>query len=529
MEAGEAADAEMVPEYSREAGLPSRAMKGGRKDLVAGKAGPRDATPKPAPAAPAPATPSVSRTAAEPAIAHPADAPTSIGADEDAFGGVGMGRRVGKEADVIEVQPPRNGRPRKDQLRYAVKKEAGAEAVGREPSAGGKAGQPRPEGQRPEPALIVQCLATPEALREQTFERLLKEQGIRRIATAEADARGDLARVRALQLGPVESYAVRARPPGLPQVVEVEATRDQLKGLLLSVQGQPDQFAFLDAAPRRARPAVNGRRFRAGLDRAQRYEAANVAEEMAVEPVQQKSRGTEVDELLRLLEGGAAGDPMRRKAGVGVLEEARRPAADSAAPLPSAPADIAPSMPQTQQLQQPKAGPPAAFGAAGPARPSAAGGLGLAGQSAAPAEMPPPSEVPAPMEPAPERPLAEMEIQAEQRPANEEELQAREWPEVPGGQPSRPKPVPEEEGEKRFAEAKKAKQPAPTLPAEQPDRYVRTYRVRFEFHAVDRPGVAAASIAQEAAAARMAEEPPMALDAAEAPAAAAAPAAEEQP
>ena len=88
----------------------------------------------------------------------------------------------------------------------------------------------------------------------------------------------------------------------------------------------------------------------------------------------------------------------------------------------------------------------------------------------------------------------------------------------------RPSPV-REEGERRFAEAEEPRQPGPLVPAEEPDRYVRTYRVRFEFHAVDVPGGVAASIAKDAAAAGMIKEPPMAAEAAEEPPAAAAPAA----
>ena len=102
----------------------------------------------------------------ESAIAEPAEAPAPVGGARGGYGGMGMGRRVAKEGDAVEVQLPGSGRPSKDQPEFAMKKgEADADVMGPESSTSAKADQPPPDGQRPEPALVVSCLAAPEAFR----------------------------------------------------------------------------------------------------------------------------------------------------------------------------------------------------------------------------------------------------------------------------------------------------------------------------------------------------------------------------
>ena len=119
-----------------------------------------------------------------------------------------------------------------------------------------------------------------------------------------------------------------------------------------------------------------------------------------------------------------------------------------------------------------------------------------------------------------------MAAPAEQRPADEEEREADESHDQRAGQRSQPGPT--QEGKQDYARAKKPEQPAPVAAGAQLDRYAGTYYVRFEFHLVDGPDVAA-SLAQDAAEAMMAEEPPMASEAAaEPPAPAAPPAVEER-
>jgi hypothetical protein len=530
MEAGEAADAEMVPEYPPEAELAPREMKRGRTDLVAGKPGPRDAMFAPAPAASAPATPPALRAASEPTIAEPTEARVPVEGARAGYGGMGVGRGVAKESSEIEVEVPASGRPSKDQPEFAMKKgEAVTEVMGPQSSTGTKADQPPPDGQPPEPALVVSCWGTPAALQELAFERLLEEQGIQRVDAAGPEAGGTRFQARAPQRGQIGSDTAQAGPSGLRQAVDVEATRDQLRGLMLTVQRQPGQLSFAYAVPGNEGLALNGRRLRA-VDRARGGPAVQAADELAAGAAQPKPGRMEVDKLLGLLERAATDDQMRRKAGIGVLAEEQRPFADSAFQMQTAPGDVASSAELYQQTLPSKSGPPGAFGAAGvrTARPSTARESGLAGQSAAPPEMPAPLEVAAPMEPAPEVPPVEMGIAAQPSQADEEERVAKESPKGPGARPSRPRPV-RDESEKRFAKAKMGKQPGSPVPAEQPDRYARTYRVRFEFHAVEGPGGVAASIAQEAAAARMAEETPTMLDAAAEPPAAAAPAVQEQP
>jgi hypothetical protein len=355
IEAGEQADAEMAAEYPLDAESAPRAMERGRDDLVADKASPREATSASVPAAP-PALAANER----PMTREPARAPASPGSTGGARGGMGMGRRVAKQSDAIEVQRPARDMPSKDQPKYFAKKsETSAELAERERSTGAKADQPPPGGQRPEPALVVSCWGMQAALQELAFERLLEEQGVRRVATTgpEVDAP---APAPASQPGKAAWYGAQAKPPGVRQVVEVEATRDQLRGLMLSVQRQSGQVLFAYAVPGPEGRELNGERFRWTFDRARRPLAVQEADEMPAGAAQERVGRTEVDKLLDLVE---------------------------------------------------------------------------------------------------------------------------------------------------------------------PDRYVRTYRVRFEFHAVDGPGGVAASIAKDAAAAGMIKEPPMAAEAAEEPPAAAAPAA----
>ena len=297
---------------------------------------------------------------------------------------------------------------------------------------------------------------------------------------------------------------------------------------MLSVQRQLVQLSFGYAVPGLEGVKITDERLSATFDAAKRFLGVQAASQMPAVPAQRKLGRAEVDELLDVVELGEAQYRMRRKAGVGVPEDGPRPSRRSALELETPAGDVAPAARPTQQALQSKGGALGAFGAAGagPSRPSAAGeSAGLAREPAAPAETPAPSPVAAPTEPAPEVPSVQMRIAAEQSQAGDEERAANESPEAPGGRPRSAR----DEREHRLAEAKKPKQPGPLVAATDPERYARTYRVRFEFHAVDGPGGVAASLAEEDAAARMVEEPPVAAEAAEELPAVAEPAAPEQP
>ena len=228
-EADEAADAETVAEYPAEAELaPRDEMKRGRADLADGMAGPGKAVSAPVPAAPAAAAPAGPPAVSGPAIAHPDEAAAPVERGGSAFGGMGSGR-VDKESDAIEIQRPDRGMPSKDQARYAAKMEKGtAKLTEQEASTGAKADQPPADEQRPGPTLIVSCWGTPAALQGLAFEALLEKQGVRQVATAETEAEYARPRARAFQAGKAAWYGARGEPSALRQVVEVEATRDQL-------------------------------------------------------------------------------------------------------------------------------------------------------------------------------------------------------------------------------------------------------------------------------------------------------------